>query len=222
MENKGKKWTDEQDSELYSLIHQNLHISEISKIFKRTEYAIELRIKRLKIQKIIQERQIKKLVHFTDVWNSFFIGKYGILSIEELKKQNLKYFANDKERFDNMPNFISLSITNINSYLLKSFSQRNERTWIRFDIDPNILLRCDNFFFYTNAASSLFPNNKDSEELSTAAAFSKMFDLEVPTSQGFARRANQNPNETTCPQAEILIKKRITSEYIIGWEPLII
>jgi transcriptional accessory protein Tex/SPT6 len=76
MENKGKKWTEELDSELYSLIDQNLSISEISKIFKRTEYAIELRIKRLKIQRIIQDRQIKKLVHFTDVWNSFNIGKY--------------------------------------------------------------------------------------------------------------------------------------------------
>lgn len=218
MENKGKKWTEELDSELYSLIDQNLSISEISKIYKRTEYAIELRIKRLKIQKIIQDRQIKKLVHFTDVWNSFNIGKYGILSIEELKRQNLKYFSNDKKRLDNMPNFISLSITNINSHLLKSFSQNNERTWIRFDIDPNILLRCDNFFFYTNAASSLFPNNKDSEEFSTVGAFSKMFDFKVPTSQGYARRTDQNLNETTCSQAEILVKKRIMSEYIIDWE----
>ena len=117
MENKGKKWTEKEDSKLLSLMNQNLEISEICKIFQRTELAIELRIKRLQIQKIIQERQIKRLVHFTDVWNSFFIGKYGILSIEELKKRNLRHIANDQYRLDNMPNFISLSITNINLYL---------------------------------------------------------------------------------------------------------
>jgi len=218
MDNKGKKWTEEEDKKLYSYIHQNANISEISDIFQRTEYAIELRIKRLKIQKIINDRQIKKLVHFTDVWNSFYIGKYGILSIEELKKLNLKYFANDQERLDNMPNFISLSVTNINSHLLKKFSLRNKRTWIRFDIDPYVLLRHDNFFFHTNAASSLFPSNKDDEEFSTPEAFSKMFDLEVPTSRGHQKRRKQNPNETTCSQAEILVKGRITRDYIIGWE----
>lgn len=220
MKNQGKKWTPDEDNKLITLVNQNLEIAEISRVFQRTELAIKLRIRRHKIQRILDERKIKKLVHFTDVRNSSCIKKHGLLSIEELKKQNLKYFYNDEQRLDNLPNFISLSVTNINSFLLNAFSERNKRAWIRFDIDPKVLFRADNFFFHTNAASSIFPDNKDNEQFSTPEAFLKMFELEVSTSRGYQRRKNHQINETTCAQAEILIKRRITRHYIIGWELL--
>ena len=220
MKNQGKKWTHDEDNKLITLVNQNLEIAEISHVFQRTELAIKLRIRRHKIQRILDERQIKKLVHFTDVRNSSCIKKHGLLSIEELKKQNLKYFYNDEQRLDNLPNFISLSVTNINSFLLNAFNERNKRAWIRFDIDPKVLLRADNFFFHTNAASSIFPDNKDNEQFSTPEAFLKMFELEVSTSRGYQRRKNHQINETTCAQAEILVKRSITRHYIIGWELL--
>ena len=224
MNNHGKKWTEEEDEKLSSLMLGENSYKDLSKMFARTPLAIELRIKRLKILKILEERNITKLVHFTDVWNAFYIGKYGILSKEELEKQNIKHSSNDDQRLDNMDDFISLSVTNINKYVLKDFNNRNKRQWIKLYVDPKVILSGEVYFFYTNAASKVFPENKEIDQFSGPDAFRKMFDEEIKTSTKLIKRSveNRNLNEPTCIQAEVMIKKRITRDNIIDWEELTI
>tara|TARA_Y100000385_G_C13043054_1_gene616166 strand:- start:570 stop:1628 length:1059 start_codon:yes stop_codon:yes gene_type:complete len=222
--NHGKKWTEEEDKKLSSLMLKEDSYKDLSSMFGRTPLAIELRIRRLKILQILEERNITKLVHFTDVWNAFYIGKYGILSKEELEKQNIKHSSNDDQRLDNMDNFISLSVTNINKYVLKDFNNRNKRQWIKLYIDPKVILSDGVYFFYTNAASKVFPENKEIDQFSSPGAFEKMFDGEIKTSTKLIKRSveNRNLNEPTCIQSEIMIKKRITRDNIIDWEEVTI
>ena len=58
------------------------------------------------IQEIIKTRNITQLIHFTKKKNIQSILNHGILNIDELKRQNIKYTYNDPERRD----FISLKL----------------------------------------------------------------------------------------------------------------
>ena len=73
--------------------------------------------KKNEILKIIKQRNITQLIHFTNKKNVSSIIKNGLLNNDELKRRNLKYISNDPERRDNWTYSISLSITNKNSVL---------------------------------------------------------------------------------------------------------
>ena len=81
------------------------------------------------------------MLHFTNLENKNNILKYGILSVSKLKEQKIRYIANDNERFDNMLDFISVSITNINSFLFKRFKSRYQyqNKWVLCYLKPEIL-----------------------------------------------------------------------------------
>ena len=222
MNNYGKKWTDSEESTLKSLLDKKKSFSEIANVLGRTELAIKLRSRIVEYKEIILNRNIKSLVHFTSVWNAFSIGKYGVRSVEELSKLEIEYHNNDETRLDKMLNFISLSISKPNSFLLKEFHKRNPRDWIKFYINPEVIFRNEVYFFYTNAASSIFPEKKDNDIFSTSESFENMFADNINTNKNSLNRANlkRNLNETTCEQAEILIKGKIPTNNILGWEKL--
>ena len=80
--------------------------------------------KKNEILKIIKQRNITQLIHFTNKKNVSSIIKNGLLNNDELKRRNLKYISNDPERRDNLTHSISLSITNKNSDLYEAFKYR--------------------------------------------------------------------------------------------------
>ena len=82
--------------------------------------------KKNEILKIIKQRNITQLIHFTNKKNVSSIIKNGLLNNDELKRRNLKYISNDPERRDNWTYSISLSITNKNSDLYEAFKYRQK------------------------------------------------------------------------------------------------
>ena len=173
---------------------------------------------------VIENRGITRLVHFTDYRNLELIKEYGILSVAEMDRLGVTYHPNDSQRLDRRRNRISCSITVHNRYLLKEFQTRNARKWIRIYIDPKVCYRKNCKFFYTNAANSIFQIPNINTDLKSPMAFNRMFEnpIEVPTSSGSRsiQRYGKPRNEPTDVQAEVMIKKRIPKEFLLGYDEL--
>ena len=60
------------------------------------------------------------------------MAKYIFKLSSHIVGYSIEYFNNDDKRLDNMPDFISLSITRPNQYLLEEFHNEVNMTFIRF------------------------------------------------------------------------------------------
>ena len=183
------------------------------------------------IQEIIKTRNITQLIHFTRKKNIQSILDYGILNIDELKKQNIKYIYNDPERRDGWDFTVSLSITNKNSYLYEEFKQRqnlNDKDFVEIKIDPSVLLENKCFFCDTNAANYTFDEYRENTEklntLTFGIAFKAMFKDKVyrhySNKRGIINRINKKTYETTCSQAEICLIGNINADKFINYNEL--
>lgn len=162
----------------------------------------------IEIANFLQERNITTLCHFTDAQNLPNILKYGLLSREVLDKLNTftqgkyTYKSNDEMRLDRKPNYISLSISKINDFLLNSFLEKGSiENCAIVEIDARILYEeIDNHRFYcqTNAATT---GCKKGDSL---ADFEALFDNQVNYKGRMLNRENLNINQSTDAQAEIL------------------
>ena len=210
--NHGKPWSDKDKEQVYQAIQQSKDpkktIKELANNYKRTEKSISLVNQWVERKKLIEKRGIKKLIHFTDERNLKSIKKHGLLSVDNLKKNNLRYYYNDSERFEGITDGICVSITHKNEFLLKAFNNRKKRQWIQLEIDPLVIASNRCYFFDTNASNKKFLDKYN--ELTDIYAFQSMFAEIVNTKRNSnLKRINKNDNETTCKQAEIIIKNKI-------------
>lgn len=161
------------------------------------------------IKDFLEKRGIKYLIHFTNSKNIESIKKHGILSVQELNKRNLPFYKNDENRFDNKLDYISLSVTHPNDYVLNNFKEtgRIDNVSLIY-IDASILYKeisTHRIYCDRNAAKS------SCEKGSTLYYFENMFGHNKSYD-----RTYKTPNEPTDKQAEILFNKRIDSKYIIS------
>ena len=176
----------------------------------------------LQFQEIIQKKGILKLVHVTRKDNLKSILKYGILPREQLDKNKIKYFYNDKKRLDGWLNAVCVSVTKLNPHLIKRFSytyKLDKKDWFQIHIRPTILTNIEAIFCETNAASSIYNEFKSIEKiklLKTPKAFLRLFNRNTLNSRGIFPRKNKKLNETTDNQAEICILGKINPEYFIN------
>ena len=70
---------------------------------------------------LLQNRGVKHLYHFTNIDNLSSILRHGILSVNKLRSNGIKYFYNDPNRYDGNPDAISISISFPNSKLFYKF-----------------------------------------------------------------------------------------------------
>lgn len=179
-----------------------------------------------KIKKVIEERKIKHLIHFTPIENipSILNNQY-IYTRDYLDKQNLAYIPTDYQRLDNQTNSISISISYPSVQMLISKIYDHFRIAIIF-LDPKLLYETTDkkYFYKYNAASNLakksfyhinpeegpgFVKRKTSiEEL----FFNKQEITQAPNK--ISRPNNMPPEYTTNPQAEILFYGNIDTKYI--------
>ena len=174
------------------------------------------------IAQFLKDRNITKLLHFTNKSNLPNILTYGLLSRKILDELKWNYSFNDLYRADWRTDCISLSISKINQKLLYSFSANSKnKEYVIIEIDATMLYRENNERIYcqTNGATK---NAKKGSEFKDLQA---MFDDEVSycTSSKpkvFNRQAqNKKDNETTDSQAEILWADWVNPNYILGyWE----
>ncbi|MGL6114255.1 MAG: DarT ssDNA thymidine ADP-ribosyltransferase family protein [Cetobacterium sp.] len=164
---------------------------------------IKRQIYRDMIYKIIQEREIKEIIHFTQMSNLKNILNYGLCSVEYLEKKNISFIQNDFVRLDDRYDYISVSVSFPNYKML--YCKRNEtlEPYVVISIKPEILLDKQCLFFSTNAANHKFQN--ELIERSNPSNLEEFFDIGL----------NDLPkNYPLDPQAEILIKDIIETNYI--------
>lgn len=168
-----------------------------------------LSLDQLEIKTFLEKRKIKYLVHFTNSKNIDSIKQHGILSVQELNRRGIRFNNNDENRYDRMLDYISLSVTQPNKYVLKKFKENgtlNEVSLIY--IDAAILyeeistprLYCDR-----NAAKG------SCQKGSSLSDFENMFS----NNKEYDRYEHyRDDNEPTDTQAEILFNKKVDVKYI--------
>lgn len=172
------------------------------------------------IYRVIVNRQITRLIHFTPVENVSSIIKHGIIPRCEAEKLGAKCM--DSIRLDNHKDTVSLSISEPNFRLLyKRESQLAMDDPLKgiaiLEIDPCVLLNIapEEVSFCSNNAAT--KRDGDVSWHTGDSSLSAMFDNKVVDSDGFTieRQLNDlSPCHTTDPQAEILFKGSIPVKYI--------
>ena len=172
-----------------------------------------------RIKQILEERKIKYLVHFTDSKNIESIKAHGILSRKELIDKKLFFTYNDRHRVDQKLDYISLSISKANFFLLNAFRNSGPlENPVVIYLDAKLLYEeFDTIRFYCdrNAAANFC------EKGNTVDFFENMFketlSYKTMVNEFNYDRAKDGRKtcETTDPQAEILFHRRIDPKYIV-------
>lgn len=159
-----------------------------------------------KIANFLKEKNVEYLVHFTPVKNLKSILEHGICSNKYCNEHGIKYIPTDADRFDGYTDFISLSISFPNYKMFYKKRQTMEEDFVVLLIDSSVLNLYganERKFSNKNAAAN------NSQKGGNFANLKQMF--ERPE---LREKLGLQENYTTDPQAEILLKGRIPTEYI--------
>lgn len=163
------------------------------------------------IKKILENREIKTLLHFTQLENLPSIIEKGLLT-----KDNVDESAkcNDEHRLDNHTDTISVSIHHPNSPMFYKYRQQNPKAdWCVIGIKADILQEQDALFCKKNAASSSISQESE-ERLRCPDSLEGMFqELADSPSRDEQCLKSYDPTDV---QAEVLIKGDIAPEHIKG------
>lgn len=148
---------------------------------------------------LCKKRNIKYLYHFSAIENVDSIMKYGILSVNKLKNNNIKYDFNDNERYDKRYNCISCSVEFPNGILLNNFKNKFNKKYVIFRINIDVLNYKYALCCPTNAATC------KGDYIVGIDKFVKLYEGE---------RFDLPNSFPTSEQAEILIFNNIEPKYI--------
>lgn len=221
--------SDSKDYRIFKLIASELErkLTVVNRNIKKyIDYLNELNIKKekdykkTKRQEILRNREVEKLLHFTNMGNLLSIMENGLLSVNQLVNKNISYFGSDKDRFDNKLDYIctSISFPNYKMFYSKRIENKND-TWIILKINLQIIIdKDDSLFLPTNSADKIIQGElaKNKDYYTTNQALEDLFKFKVNYRGEVKYRQDSliNRNMTTNPQAEILICDTIDIKYI--------
>lgn len=159
----------------------------------------------IEIIKKIDERKIERFVHFTNVKNLDSILREGLLPVRQLRERGIEYTENDKDRLDNRLDASSLSVSAPNYKMFWHYRcMYPNDEWVVISYHAKLVADLNCAYFAKNAASD---SSSDLVwKVSTRVkAFESMFKKE---------RDGLYSYETTDPQAEVMVREIIPSEYI--------
>lgn len=156
------------------------------------------------IQKI-KEQKIEKYVHFTNVLNLDSILREGLIPVKNLQEKSIQYHFNDVDRLDNRLDASSLSITFPNYQMFYTYRKKNPNSqWVVISYDAKKVAKKDCAYFQYNAALHIYKNVKW-ETFISLSAFDLLFS---------GNREGLYSYETTNPQAEVMVREIIPTDYI--------
>lgn len=165
----------------------------------------------------LRERDIKLLLHFTNIKNLRSILTKGLVTKDALEELE-EYYVNDHSRFD-CTDAICLSISFPNYRMFYPLQKNNpEEKWVVIGVDPEIFFDLDCGFFHRNAAHHTFRDRCDNK-YKTVKSLKKMFCDEFPPDLAFGHTHKRielkiKDCQTTDPQAEVLVFENIPTKYI--------
>lgn len=164
------------------------------------------------MEKILKEKNIEQLFHFTRAENLENILKYGLLPKSVLLNENISSVFNDEYRYDNCEDAICTSIEFPNYKMFYALRQENpEVDWAVLLLDARILCDFDCAFCSENAGKAKMYQT-DIENRKGVKAFLKLFDDQVVCCS--RNKMNIPSCFPTNPQAEVLVFANIPVEYI--------
>lgn len=176
-----------------------------------TAYKILMKLRKMNnkedIKKIVSDRNIKYLCHFTPKSNLDKIMRDGI-NLRDIETM----VVTDQSRFDGSKN-ICLTISEPNTWMI------NDKKKKGFDlalliIDPKILYEKECLFFPYNAATKGY-RNLPAEYFTGAVALERLFDKQITFQksqqepQTVYRNGFSKPSITTSNQAEVQVTEKI-------------
>lgn len=170
------------------------------------------------LKKMLIDRQINYLVHFTKLKNLRSIMKHGLVPRNDHDSLNINACYNDMYRFDDRLDATSCSITFPNDKIFMKFREQypNEK-WVVILLDAEVILAKENIceFCMTNAANKIMRSQSGFE----LRHFQNMFKDEIIVKKldgtdNICVRKNIPDSFTTDVQAEILIRGNIEKKYI--------
>ena len=168
------------------------------------------------VQKVVEERRIRCLYHYTNIANLNEILWNGILSQEQLERRGIDHHSNDPDRLDGQLDGISLSVgfPNYKTFYLKRKNAESDprvpQEWAVLALRPELLWELPCAFNASNAASRRM-TDIPLEERQRPEAFGQMFE-DLPDHKRSAMTADW---QTTDPQAEVLVFGAIPPQYIL-------
>lgn len=163
------------------------------------------------IKNILDDRNIKVLLHFTQLDNLPSILKNGLRVKDDL---DTLAKCNDELRLDNHTDTISMSVQHPNDPMFYKYRhEKPDAGWCILGVPASILLKQDALFCKRNAASA-YIRTQSEEDLRNPASLEGMFE-EI---QGYTPRKDHylKRNDPTDVQAEILVKGTISPKNITG------
>lgn len=170
------------------------------------------------LKSFIQEHEIEKLIHVTNIDNLDNIREYGIRPNSFLDKENVLYKSNDSIRSENESDALCLYITtpDVVAYrkYWKSLGKREE--YVILEIKPEILWKLTSNnqpvqrTYYDINYDSVFASSSEND-------ISIMFrDFIEKGSKHYEREGKRQINQPTSLKAEILFYGTIPTEYIMN------
>jgi hypothetical protein len=172
-----------------------------------------------RIEQVVRKRGITTLVHFTRVDNLCGIARNGLIPRSELEANSRNRVEfNDSLRLERRTHHSCLSITKINYRMFWRYKYRfPEVEWCILELEPEVLWSQRCLFCRTNAASSGTVAQAESYGW-TAKGLDQMFHDPVDTPHGRHARCalagGLRENQTSDPQAEVLVQGRIDPRLI--------
>lgn len=168
---------------------------------------------------ILEKRKIKYLIHFTNIKNLQSILENNLCPISYLKTNNINYINNDTQRLDNKLNCISLSIEYPNSYMLKTYMNKNRFCLLILNAQKVLLYNnYTKYYLYCNAARNDASQWLETEVLSKDRYLENMFMEHNPDTREHCQYSRSEKGIKdylpTNAQAEILFNGIINSAYI--------
>lgn len=156
----------------------------------------------------INKRGIKTFVHFTHIDNLSSILKNGVLSIDEMGRHGINYHRIDENRFDRRTNWISTSITEINSCM---FWQK----CIEKNLNPDdyVILFLDPLYIIDNTRYCFTSINAASKEVANGVLYDT-YNSFLSMFNDTGRKDTLLANQTTNVQAEVMVERCIPAKAI--------
>ena len=159
------------------------------------------------IERIVRDRRIQFLLHFTQIINLPGIMTHGLLPRRELEKPIHTAYASAKHRLDDNDDAISISISRINEPMFASKRDKSGHfNWLILALAPEILWTHDCRFCWRNAARKEIKDHRG--WLGGPWALDQMFSEHLGTRAGLP---------DSCPtdlEAEVQVLGNIAPKYV--------